>query len=129
LGYAMGFRISHWSMLPLAIICMFSMALLFSLLGTSLAAKFDDMQSFPTIMNFLVMPMIFISGALFPPDNFPPILKIVIKFNPFTYSTNLLKFGLGVPTGSNHILDICVVAGLIIILGSIGTWLFNRMET
>ena len=129
LGFLMGFRVTNWAMFPLVIVFMFFIALLFNLLGTSIASKFDDMQSFPTIMNFLVMPMVFISGALFPTNNFPTVLKYFIKINPFTYFSDLLKHSFGVVTQINIFLDIAIIGILIVLLGVLGTWLFNKMET
>jgi ABC-2 type transport system permease protein len=129
LGFFMGFRITNWYLFPLAIIFMFLIALLFNLLGTSVACRFDDMHSFPTMMNFVVMPMVFISGLLFPIDNFPKVLQIIVKINPFTYCIDLLRFSLGVATTFNVILSIFIIGSLIVLTGFIGTWLFNKMET
>lgn len=128
LGFFMGFQVTNWGLLPLAILFMFLIALLFNLLGTALASKFDDMHSFPTIMNFLVMPMFFLSGALFPANNFPEPIRLFIKINPFTYCIDLLKFSLGA-AGTNPILDLTVLATIIILLGAVGTHLFNQLET
>jgi ABC-2 type transport system permease protein len=125
----MGFRISNWALFPLAVILMFLIALLFSLLGTSLASKFDDMQSFPTIMNLLVMPMFFLSGALFPIKNFPSVIKILAKINPMTYCVDLLKYAFGGKAEFNIVLNITVLVAGIIALGILGTYFFNRLET
>ena len=125
----MGFRIVNWFLFPICIIFMFIISLLFNLLGTSIASKFDDMQSFPIIMNVLIMPMIFISGALFPVNNFPKIIQLLIKINPFTYAVNILKFSLGVSYKINMFLSLGILILLIIILGIIGTKLFNKIET
>ena len=127
LGYFMGFRIFNLAMFPFILISMFFVALLFSLLGTTLASKFDDMQSFPSVMNFLMMPMMFLSGAFFSSENFPEILQFVVKVNPFNYCVNLLRFVMsGIET--NVILSVSVMFGLIFILGIVGTALFNKME-
>ncbi|MDY1591889.1 MAG: ABC transporter permease [Methanofastidiosum sp.] len=129
LGFSMGFRVINWGLFPLAFIVMFTIALLFNLLGTSIAAKFDDMHSFPTIMNFMVMPMIFISGALFPTDGFPAAIKFLVKINPFTYCNHLLKYSMGSAASHSILLDIAVIAIIVSILGSLGTYFFNKMET
>ncbi|MFA5144470.1 MAG: ABC transporter permease [Candidatus Omnitrophota bacterium] len=128
-GCLMGFRIFNWALFAPAVILMFLMALLFSLLGTSLASKFDDMQSFPTIMNLLVMPMFFLSGALFPIKNFPGIIRVLARANPVTYCIDLLKYAFGGKAEFVLLLDILVLAVGIAALGMIGTYLFNRLET
>ena len=129
ISFLMGFRIYHWGLFPVAIMLMFLMALLFNLLGTSIAAKFDDMQSFPMIMNLLVMPMFFLSGALFPIKNFPEAINILARINPVTYCMDLLKYALSSGAEFNLLLDIAVLVVGIIALGMIGTYLFNRLET
>jgi len=129
LGSFLGFRITDWVLFPFALIVMFAIALLFNLLGTTLAMKFNDMHSFPTIMNLLIMPMVFISGALFPTDDFPEIIKLIFKINPFTYCNDLLKYTLGTAIEYNLFIDIIVIAILILTLGMIGTHFFNRLET
>ena len=128
LGYFMGFRITNWGIFPIAILFMTLIGLLFSLIGTTLASIFDDMQSFPSVMNFLMMPMMFISEAFFSTENFPSILQFLVKINPFNYSVNLLRFSLsGIET--NVSLAISIVGVLIILIGILGTWFFNKMES
>jgi ABC-type polysaccharide/polyol phosphate export permease len=95
LGFFMGYRITDWVLFPFALAVMFMIALLFNLLGTALATKFDDMHYFPMIMNFVIMPMVFISGAMFPVDNFPQIIRFFIMINPFNYCNDLLRYTLG----------------------------------
>lgn len=128
IGFFMGFRIQNWLLVPLGILFMFLIALLFTLLGTAIASKIEDMQAFPTIMNFMIMPMFFLSGALFPTTNFPSIIKMIVIINPMTYCVDLLKHTLGVGASFSFILDLSIVLGLIIILSLVGTKLFNKIE-
>lgn len=127
-GTIMGYQI-NWVLMPTAAAIMFLIALLFNLLGTNIAAKFDDIHSFPTVMNFLIMPMFFLSGALFPVKNFPETIQAAIKINPFTYCLDLLKYGLNGASEINPLFDFMVILSLIILLGLIGTDLFNKLET
>jgi len=127
LGYFMGFKIENWARFPLILIAMFFTALLFSLLGTMLASKFDDMQSFPSIMNFLMMPMMFLSSAFFSVENYPKILQYVVKFNPFDYCVKILRF---VISGIETNLAFCtlVLVLLIGLIGALATYFFNKIE-
>ena len=61
-----GFRPVSWFGLAPALIIMLLIALLFSALGIMIASLLKDMQGFQLIMNFLVMPLFFLSGAFFP---------------------------------------------------------------
>ena len=44
---------------------------MFAALGTAIGSALENMQGFQLIMNFLVMPIFFLSGALFPLNNLP----------------------------------------------------------
>jgi ABC-2 type transport system permease protein len=59
--------------------------------GILLASFYDSYESFSVIMNFIVMPMFFLSGAMYPVKLLPPILRILSKFNPLTYGIDAIK--------------------------------------
>jgi ABC-2 type transport system permease protein len=102
--------------------------LLFTALGTAIASKLEDMQGFQLIMNFLVMPTFFLSGALFPLENFPRAIKTVTYFNPLSYGVDGLRGALaGAPYfGFAHDLFILLIA--VSILLAAGSYLFSRIE-
>jgi ABC-2 type transport system permease protein len=54
----------------------------------------EDMSGFGLIMNFLVFPLFFLSGALFPLDRFPTVIKALAYFNPLTYDVDGLRHSL-----------------------------------
>ncbi len=47
------------------------------------------------IMNFVILPVFFLSGALYPIEHLPGVLKAVALANPFSYGVDLLKHALG----------------------------------
>jgi ABC-2 type transport system permease protein len=125
---AVGFRPSDLQMLPLAVLFLFGIALLFTSLGTAIAAKIDDMQSFPLIMNFLVMPLFFLSGALFPLSQLPPALTAVMSLNPLSYGVDGVR---GALCGAHHfpyVLDVAVLIVVIAVVTTIGSILFSKIE-
>ena len=71
-----GFHPYNWALLVPAVLLMFLIASLFSALGITVASFVRDMQGFQLVMNFLVMPMFFLSGALFPLTNIPLLFRI-----------------------------------------------------
>jgi len=71
-----GFKIFNLSYTLLAILIMFFIAILFTALRTAIASKLIDMQGFQLLMNLLVMPMFFLSGALFSLEGFLKVLWI-----------------------------------------------------
>ncbi len=98
-----GFRPYSWFGIIPAILIMFITAILFTSLGTMIASKMDDMQGFQLIMNFLVMPIFFLSGSLFPLQGLPKVLTVLTMINPLSYGIDALRtllinaghFGLG----------------------------------
>jgi ABC-2 type transport system permease protein len=86
------------------------------------------MQGFQLIMNFLVMPIFFLSGALYPLSNLPTALAVATRLDPLTYGIDglrgaligLTQFGLGI-----DLVVLCVVALCLIALGA---WAFSRIQ-
>jgi len=61
-------------------------------IGIVIAARMTSFQGFGTIMNFVIMPMWFLSGAMFPPTGLPRWLNLLIRGNPLTYGVDLLRW-------------------------------------
>ena len=123
-----GFRPQSFTMIPLAVCLMFLVALLFSALGTAIASLMKDFHGFQLIMNFLVMPTFFLSGAIFPLNNVPRLIQVISYINPLTYGVDGLR---QVLTGTTHFgltTDVSVLSIVGIILLLIGSYLFSRIE-
>lgn len=60
-------------------------------IGIVIAARMTSFQGFGTIMNFIIMPMWFLSGALFPARNLPIWLNVLVRVNPLTYGVDLVR--------------------------------------
>lgn len=60
-------------------------------LGIVIATFYESFESFSVIMNFIVMPMFFLSGAMYPVKMLPAVLKLLTRLNPFTYGIDALK--------------------------------------
>ncbi|HEV3158228.1 MAG TPA: ABC transporter permease [Candidatus Baltobacteraceae bacterium] len=123
-----GFRPSTPQELPLAVLFLFAIALLFTGLGSAIAAKLDDMQGFPLIMNFLVMPLFFLSGALFPLNQLPTALTVVTSLNPLSYGIDGVRGTLGGIHQFPYALDAAVLVVVIAVVTTVGTILFSQIE-
>jgi ABC-2 type transport system permease protein len=125
---AVGFRPQFVSTLPLLLLFLMLVAVMFTALGTSIACIVADFQAFPMIMNFLVMPLFFLSGALFPLDQVPRALAVFASVNPLSYGIDGVRGSL---TGVWHfspIADIGVLVGMTAVLLILGSRLFARIE-
>ncbi|MFZ0786492.1 MAG: ABC transporter permease, partial [Candidatus Acidiferrales bacterium] len=86
-----GFRITASPYVLLAIVFMFLISLLFAGIGTVFGSVLQDMQGFPLIINFLIMPIFFFSGAIFPSNGLPKVLQIGLRLNPLSYGVDGLR--------------------------------------
>ena len=74
-----------------ALVFMVMIAIVFAALGTAIGSTLHDMQGFQLIMNFLVMPIFFLSGALFPLNNLPTALTVATRIDPLSYGIDGLR--------------------------------------
>ena len=123
-----GFRIENVYVLLPMVLFMFLVSLFFTLLGTTIATLLEDMEAFPLIMNFLIMPIFFLSGALFPLKGLPASINLIAKINPLSYGVDGLRilfngggqFGIG--------LDISILVVITAAVLVIGSRLFGRIQ-
>jgi ABC-2 type transport system permease protein len=123
-----GFRPTSWLALPLGLLFMLMIAVVFGALGVAIGSSLQDMQGFQLIMNFLVMPIFFLSGALFPLTNLPKVLAAVTRLDPLTYGVDGLR---GALIGSSHFgmaIDLAVLAAVAVALLALGAWRFSKIE-
>jgi ABC-2 type transport system permease protein len=83
-----GFRPSRLAAAPEALVFMTLVALMFTAFGTAIASVMEDFQGFQLVMNFLVMPTFFLSGALFPLTNVPALIGAIATVNPLSYGVD-----------------------------------------
>lgn len=107
---------------------LFMLGALFSAFGIALASKLKDMQAFPIVMNFIVMPLFFLSGAMFPLQGAPRVLEVIANLNPLTYGVDLVRGSL---TGIYHfsaIQDSAVLVITTIVIIAYGSYAFSKLE-
>ncbi len=114
--------------LPMALLFAVLTGLLFTALGTAIASIIEDMQGFQLIMNFLVMPLFFLSGALFPLQGLPRAIDIIATVDPLAYGVDGLRWAL---IGQAHFpvaVDLGVLSAITALLLGIGAYLFTRIQ-
>jgi ABC-2 type transport system permease protein len=123
-----GFRPVSLAAIPTALLYMALIALVFAGLGTAIGSRLQDMQGFQLIMNFIVMPIFFLSGALFPLDHLPKVLAGITCADPLSYGIDGLR---GTLIGRSHfalLTDFAVLCAVAIVLLSVGSFLFSKIE-
>ena len=123
-----GFRPVSLAMVPLAFLFLALIAIVFAALGTTIGSSLQDMQAFPIVMNFLVLPIFFLSGALFPLKNLPRALGIVTSVDPLSYGVDGLRVALLGGGYFGATIDLLVLAVVAVILLCLGAWRFSKIE-
>jgi ABC-2 type transport system permease protein len=123
-----GFRPSSAAAVPVALLVMALIAIVFAALGTVIGSSLREMQGFQLVMNFLVMPIFFLSGALYPLKNLPIALAVLTRIDPLTYGVDGAR---GAFIGVSHFgimtdVVVLIVAGLALL--ALGAWRFTKIE-
>ena len=69
----------------------FVLAFALSSLGVAIASRMRSMQGFQVVMNFLMMPIFFLSGALFPLQGLPDWMTVLTRIDPAAYGMDPLR--------------------------------------
>ncbi|TES87063.1 MAG: multidrug ABC transporter permease [Candidatus Aminicenantes bacterium] len=129
ISYIMGFKIINISSIFLAIVFMILIAVTFLGLGLIFASKMRDIQGFSIVMNFVIFPLFFLSGALYPLENFPVWLRYISKLDPLTYGVDGLRAALiGVSSFSifYNFIFMVIFSSVMILLGA---YFFEKSES
>ena len=112
----------------LVLLFMVVLALGFVSLGLAIASRIEDPIAFPLVINFLIMPLFFLSGAIFPISTAPGWLRSVAYINPVTYGVDGLR---GAVLGASEFplwLDFAVLAIFSLLMILLGAYLFKKMK-
>ncbi|MFN0040900.1 MAG: ABC transporter permease, partial [Burkholderiales bacterium] len=101
-------------------------------IGVLVAAFTRTLDNFAAIMNFVIFPVFFLSGSLYPVSQLPGALKVVAMVNPYTYGVDLLKHALLPVSAGGMGADASAGTDLLVLLGFsaaaliIASWRFSR---
>lgn len=128
LSLFVGMSLVNWYLLPVVVLFMLLIAIIFTALGTAIASFLKDMQGFQLIVNFLIMPIFFLSGAMFPLDNLPGVISFITRINPLSYGVDGLRGAISGVYSFGFLNDISVLAICSIALLGIGAYFFSKIE-
>ena len=123
-----GFRPANLNLLPLAFVFMTLIALFFTALGTAIASLLEDIQGFQLIVNFLLMPLFFLSGALFPLQGLPKVFVLVASIDPLSYGVDGLRGTLVNGAHFGLLTDFCILGILTAAILALGSYLFSKIQ-
>jgi ABC-2 type transport system permease protein len=123
-----GFRPYSWPMFGLTLLVMAMLSVTIVSFSSGIGAMVNDMQSFMAITNFLVVPLFFLSSALFPLDNVPVVMKVLAYMNPLTYAVDAMRASLVNQSHFGLPVDFAVIIGLMAVLVWFSIYRFNRIQ-
>jgi len=123
-----GFRPNSFASLPLAFLLMALIAVVFGALGTAIGSVLADMQGFQLVMNFLVMPIFFLSGALFPLANLPRALSVATSLDPLSYGIDGLRGTLIAASHFGLMMDAVILGVSASLFLALGAYFFSRIQ-
>lgn len=109
----------------LALGALAAVAAMSATLGLLVAARLRSVENFAGIINVILFPLLFLSGALYPTAGMPPALRAVARLNPVTYAVDLLRHAFGQAGEFALATDVVVVLGVMLVGFAAGTLLFD----
>ena len=128
ISLALGFRPYNWAMLPVAFAVLAVLSVALASFSSGVGAIVNDFQGFQAINQFLVFPLFFLSGALYPLDNAPTALRVVASVNPISYAVDALRASLINQTHYGYARDAIALAITVVVLVAFGAYRFKRIE-
>ncbi len=128
ISFFLGFHPHSWAELPVAIGIMALLAIAIACFSSGIGSFVEDMQGFQAINQFLVFPLYFLSGALYPLTNVPGWLKVIATVNPISYAVDAMRWSL---LGTSHFgiwRDMAVIVFTFIVCLTFGAVRFRRIE-
>ena len=123
-----GFRPRSVLAVPLAFLLIALIAIVFAALATAIGSSLKEMQGFQMVMNFFVMPLWFLSGALYPLTGLPAALTVLTRIDPLTYGVDGVR---GLMLCTSHF-GVAVDVGVLLAVGALfvaaGAWRFSKIE-
>lgn len=124
----LGFRPYNWLLVPEALLVMVVLSLTLTSFGAGIASMVEDFQGFQGINNFIIFPLFFLSGALYPLTNAPTFLKFLAAINPLSYAVDGLRYLLINQTHFGFTKDIIVMTASLIVCLAFAVDRFNKVQ-
>jgi ABC-2 type transport system permease protein len=128
IGLVLGIHYTPVSLMLIVVIILFLSFALTSL-GLAIGSYMESLEGFQLIISFVVFPLYFLSGALFPLNNIPLWLSILTTIDPATYAVDALRSTmLGIAGENPFLADTGILFMFVIGIGTIGMLSFRKMK-
>ena len=123
-----GLKVPGFSGFFLTVFFMIFIAGAFVNLGLSIASLMRDMQGFSIVMNFIMVPLLLLSGAMFPVEQFPAWVRALCYINPLFYGVDGLRYSLIGMSKFSPLIDAAVLFSFCSFMVGLGAFLFSRSD-
>jgi ABC-2 type transport system permease protein len=123
-----GFHPYSWTALIATVFFMMMLSFAMVCFSSAVGAVVNDMPSFMAVTNFLVVPLFFLSGSMYPLDNIPGVMKVIASVNPLSYAVDAMRSTLINQSHFGLITDFMVMTGTLIVLMIFSILRFKRIE-
>jgi ABC-2 type transport system permease protein len=96
-----------------------------SVLGLLVAVRLRSVENFAGVINVVLFPLLFVSGALYPTGGMPPVLRWFARVNPVSYEVDLMRHAFGQPTEFAAATDVGVLFIVSCVLFGLASLLFD----
>ncbi|MEK7600095.1 MAG: ABC transporter permease [Patescibacteria group bacterium] len=128
LSLFLGFRPFDWLMVIPALLILALMSVALACFGAAIASSVEDFQGFQGINNLLVMPLFFLSSALYPLTDVPTVLRVISTLNPVSYMVDALRYFLINQTHFGITIDLIVISITCVAALAFSVNRFNRIQ-
>ena len=128
LSIPLGFRIRSPLSIPFALVFLVLIAVTFVGFGVALASQFGDSEGFGLVVQFVIFPLLFLSGAMYPVTSLPDPIQFAAFVNPLTYGVDGLRAVLVGASAYPVGVDLLALVVSSTITVAVGTYLFERVE-
>jgi ABC-2 type transport system permease protein len=108
------------------LIAMTALALAITALGVTAGSRMRTFEGFGVISNFVVLPLYFLSGGVFPAEGLPGWMHALVLANPVTYGVDLMRAAIGQPHAFGALLDVSVQGAFALAMGAAALTAFRR---
>ncbi|HUD05833.1 MAG TPA: ABC transporter permease [Candidatus Saccharimonadales bacterium] len=124
----LGFRPYNWLMVIVSLLILAVLAVALASFSSGIGSIVNDVQGFQAINQFLVFPLFFLSGSLYPLTNAPRALKDIANFNPISYAVDALRESLLHQTHFGYTRDFIALGITVVVLVLFGIYRFQKIE-
>ena len=126
-GLGIGIQYSPLALIQIILVVL-TLSFALTALGLTFGSYIESLEGFQLIVSFVVFPLFFLSGALFPLDNLPNWLTILALLDPVTYAVDGLRNSIIAEGMNSFLYDYGLLIIFTVMLGIVGALSFRRMK-